>query len=130
MNLEHILDSTIGLKLSSPLSLDVEHMYSASFKYSLLIYTSNFTRFKYLIFNKRADVKWYQIGVFDKEWNLLPFVTRYKILKVKYLSRVKFDVYISDEYLDNAEYICSTSKLRGNDNFKPIVESRICSRFK
>jgi hypothetical protein len=82
------------------------------------------------VFNKRSDVQWYEIGVFDEEWNLLPFVTRYKILRVKYLSRVKFDVYISDEYLDNAEYICSTSKLRGNDNFKPIVESRICSRFK
>jgi hypothetical protein len=82
------------------------------------------------MFNKRQDVQWYEIGVFDEEWNLLPFVTRYKILRVKYLSRVKFDVYISDEYLDNAEYICSTSKLRGNDNFKPIVESRICSRFK
>ena len=82
------------------------------------------------MFNKRKDVQWYEIGVFDEEWNLLPFVTRYKILRVKYLSRVKFDVYISDEYLDNAEYICSTSKLRGNDNFKPIVESRICSRFK
>jgi len=50
------------------------------------------------MFNKRKDVQWYEIGVFDKEWNLLPFVTRYKILKVKYLSRVKFDVYISDEY--------------------------------
>ena len=82
------------------------------------------------VFNKRQDVQWYQIGVFDKEWNQLPFVSRYKILKVKYLSRVKFDVYISDEHLDKAEYICSTSKLRGNNNFKPIVESRICSRFK
>ena len=82
------------------------------------------------VFNKRADVQWYQIGVFDKEWNQLPFVSRYKILRVKYLSRVKFDVYISDEHLNKAEYICSTSKLRGEDNFKPIVESRICSRFK
>ena len=82
------------------------------------------------VFNKRQDVQWYQIGVFDKEWNQLPFVSRYKILRVKYLSRVKFDVYISDEHLDKAEYICSTSKLRGEDNFKPIVESRICSRFK
>ena len=82
------------------------------------------------VFNKRKDVQWYQIGVFDKEWNQLPFVSRYKILKVKYLSRVKFDVYISDEHLNKAEYICSTSKLRGEDNFKPIVESRICSRFK
>jgi len=82
------------------------------------------------VFNKRADVQWYQIGVFDKDWNQLPFVTRYKILRVKYLSRVKFDVYINSEYSDEAEYICSTSKLRGNDDFKPIVESKICSRFK
>jgi len=82
------------------------------------------------IFNKRADVQWYQINLYDKDWNQIPFVTRYKILRVKYLSRVKFDVYISNEYLNNAEYICSTSKLRSNDNFKPIVESRICSRFK
>ena len=82
------------------------------------------------LFNKRQDVQWYQIGVFDEDWNQLPFVTRYKILRVKYLSRVKFDVYISSEHSDEAEYICSTSKLRGEDNFKPIVESRICSRFK
>jgi hypothetical protein len=82
------------------------------------------------IFNKRADVKWYQIGVFDKEWNSIPFVTRYKILNIKHLQRVKFDVYVNKTNADLAEYICSTSKLRGNDNFKPIVESRICSRFK
>ena len=82
------------------------------------------------VFNKRSDVQWYQIGVFDKEWQPIPFVTRYKILNIKYLQRVKFDVYINSENVKFAEYICSTSKLRGNDNFKPIVESRICSRFK
>ena len=82
------------------------------------------------IFNKRADVEWYQIGVFDKEWNSIPFVTRYKILNIKHLQRVKFDVYVNKTNAELAEYICSTSKLRGNDDFKPIVESRICSRFK
>jgi len=82
------------------------------------------------VFNKRTDVQWYQIGVFDKEWQPIPFVTRYKILNIKYLQRVKFDVYVNSENVKFAEYICSTSKLRGNDNFKPIVESKICSRFK
>ena len=82
------------------------------------------------IFNKRADVEWYQIGVFDKEWNSIPFVTRYKILNIKHLQRVKFDVYVNKTNTELAEYICSTSKLRGNDDFKPIVESKICSRFK
>ena len=82
------------------------------------------------VFNKRADVQWYQIGVFDKEWNPIPFVSRYKIINVKYLTRVEFDVYINDTNVELAEYICSTSKLRRNDNFVPVVESKICSRFK
>jgi len=82
------------------------------------------------VFNKRSDVQWYQIGVFDKEWKPIPFVTRYKIINIKYLHRVKFDVYVNEENAKVAEYICSTSKLRGNDDFKPIVESKICSRFK
>ena len=82
------------------------------------------------VFNKRADVQWYQIGVFDKEWNPIPFVSRYKIINVKYLTRVEFDVYINDTNEKLAEYICSTSKLRRNDNFVPVVESKICSRFK
>ena len=82
------------------------------------------------VFNKRSDVQWYEIGVFDKEWQPIPFVTRYKILNIKYLQRVKFDVYVNEENAKVAEYICSTSKLRGNDDFKPIVESKICSRFK
>ena len=38
--------------------------------------------------------------------------------------------YVNEENAKQAEYICSTSKLRGNDDFKPIVESKICSRFK
>ena len=82
------------------------------------------------VFNKRSDVEWYQIGVFDKDWQPIPFVTRYKIINIKYLHRVRFDVYVNDKNAKVVEYICSTSKLRGNDDFKPIVESRICSRFK
>jgi len=82
------------------------------------------------VFNKRSDVEWYQIGVFDKEWQPIPFVSRYKIINIKYLKRVEFDVYVNEKNAKLAEYICTTSKLRGNDDFKPIVESKICSRFK
>ena len=82
------------------------------------------------MFNKREDVQYYEIGVFDKEWNPIPFVTDYKILKLDYLSHVKFDVYIGSKNVDRAEYICSKSKLKGIGEDKPMVESRICSRFK
>ena len=82
------------------------------------------------MFNKRKDVKWYEIGVFNKEWEALPFVTSYKVLELDYLSHVKFDVYITSNNKDKAEYICSLSKLRGNSNNKPMIASKICSRFK
>jgi len=82
------------------------------------------------MFNTRADVKYYEIGIFDEEWKPIPFVTDYKILKLDYLSNVKFDVYISSKNKNKAEYICSLSKLRGNNTNKTMVSSKICSRFK
>ena len=79
------------------------------------------------MFNRRKDVEYYEIGVFDEEWKPVPFVTSYKILKLNYLSHVKFDVYMNSKHAPKAEYICSTSKLRG-DNV--MIASKICSRFK
>jgi len=80
--------------------------------------------------NKREDVEWYEIGVFDEEWKPIPFVTKHKIFNIKYLGHAKFDVYISARDSKRAEYICSLSKLKGNNMNKPMMSSRICSRFK
>ena len=82
------------------------------------------------MFNKRSDVKWYEIGVFDDEWEPINFVTNYKIFKLEYLGNSKFDVYVSSEDKDRTEYICTKSKLRGVGDTRPMVESKICSRFK
>jgi len=79
------------------------------------------------MFNRRKDVEYYEIGVFDEEWKPVPFVTSYRILNIKYLSRVKFDVYMSAKHSARAEYICSISKLRGEN---VMIASKICSRFK
>jgi len=82
------------------------------------------------MFNKRDDVEYYEIGVFDKEWNPIPFVTSYKIIRLRYLGHVSFDVYIRKQDVSRAEYICSKSKLRKDGNTKTAISSRICSRFK
>jgi hypothetical protein len=83
------------------------------------------------LFNKRDDgVEWYEIGVFDENWAPIAFVSRYKIIRLKYLSRVQFDVYVGKDNVAMAEYVCSTSKLRESRNKKPMVATRICSRFK
>lgn len=82
------------------------------------------------MFNKRDDVEYYEIGVFDQEWNAIPFVTSYKILKIRYLGHVSFDVYIRKEDVSRATYICSVSKLRKDNSTTTKVTSKICSKFK
>jgi hypothetical protein len=82
------------------------------------------------MFNKRKDVEWYEIGVFDENWNPVNFVTSYKLFNMPYLSHVKFDVYIASPDVAVAEYICSKSKLREMREKASMISSRICSRFK
>lgn len=82
------------------------------------------------MFNRRADVQFYEIGVFEDNWKPVPFVSSYNIVKLDYLGKVRFDVYIRDEDVKNATYVCSMSKLRAESAKAPVVSSRICSKFK
>lgn len=82
------------------------------------------------MFNKRAEVEFYEIGVFTSDWNPIPFVSQYKVYKIPYLSTVTFDIFIRDEDKSNVTYICSKSKLRKADETRTAVSSRICSKVK
>src|SRR5210317_2599508 len=64
------------------------------------------------MFNKRDDVEYYEIGIFDKDFKSVPFVTSYNVIRLKYLGHVTFDVYIRKDDVSRAEYVCSVSKLR------------------
>lgn len=79
------------------------------------------------MFNKRADVEYYEIGVFDTNWNPIPFVTSYNVIKINYLAKVKFDVYIRKIDKDRAVYICSRSRLP-DIPVNTGVSSTICSK--
>ena len=82
------------------------------------------------MFNKRAEVNYYEIGVFDEEWEPLPFVSNYKILKIPYLSTVTFDLYLRNEDRYKVTYICSRSKLNKADMSRTAVSSKVCSKVK
>jgi len=79
------------------------------------------------VFNKRKDVEYYEIGVFDKDMKPMPFVSQYDLRGIKYNNYAMFDVYINDKYKKDAVYICSKSMLT---DIKIAVASRICSKFK
>ena len=82
------------------------------------------------MFNKRADVEYYEVGVFDKNFEPVPFVTAYNVFKLSYLGHVTFDVYIRTSDKKRAVYICSRSKIRKDNNTKTAISSKICSKVK
>lgn len=85
---------------------------------------------KMRLFNRREDVKYYEIGVFTSDWEPVPFVTSYKVMKMDYLETAEFDLYINVKNLKKATYICSKSKLRKTDVKSSGIASRVCSKIK
>lgn len=80
------------------------------------------------IFNKRNDVNYYEISVFDENWNTVPFASSEKILNVPYLSQKNIDIYVRRDDRDRIEYICTTSKQFALNTASSGVDTRICSK--
>jgi hypothetical protein len=82
------------------------------------------------IFNKRQDIEYYEIAVFDKDWNPIPFVSSYKVFKLEYQKRISFDIYLREKDKDAAVYVCTRSKALKKNVSNTNVVSTICSKFK
>lgn len=82
------------------------------------------------MWNRREDVSYYEIGVFDEEWKPVAFAAENKILRLGYLGRTTFDLYVRDSDLDRIKYICTTSKQLKQDVQSTGIKSRICSKVK
>jgi hypothetical protein len=86
------------------------------------------TRMK--LFNSREDIEFYQISVFDQEWNPVPYAVLMNPIRVNYLETKYVDVYIKSKDKSRAVYFCSKSKVYSVDTTKPMLFSRICSKIK
>lgn len=82
------------------------------------------------MWNRREDVKYYEISVHDEEWNKIPFHSKNKIMKLEHLEHLDFEVNIRKSDLDRIEFICTTSKHLKSNVTGTGVRSRICSRIK
>tara|TARA_R110000787_G_scaffold50839_2_gene120780 strand:+ start:179 stop:550 length:372 start_codon:yes stop_codon:yes gene_type:complete len=80
------------------------------------------------MYNRRSDVDYYQISVFDGQWNRLPFASFQRLFKLPYTKRKTIKVYFQKEVANKVVYVCTKSKLyKGAGTF---VSSRICSKVK
>lgn len=92
-------------------------------------YISGIVKVDLSLFNSREEINYYEIGLYDLNWDGIPFSAVYRIIKVGYKERKNFSVYIRESDLDEAVYVCTTSKIRRQKETRTLVSSRICSRL-
>ncbi len=85
---------------------------------------------KMRLFNKRADVDFYTFEVLDKEYNHVKFAVNERVTRIDYLEKKEIVIYIRDQDVGRARYICSRSKLLLRNDTATLVSSRICSKIK
>lgn len=82
------------------------------------------------LFNARQDITYYEISVWDADWNKLPFAAELRVFPIDYLGRKNITIYIREEDRDAVTYICSQSKLISNGESQSSISSRVCSKIK
>ena len=82
------------------------------------------------LWNRREDVAYYEITVFDEDWNPVPFASSDKIMQLSYLETKSFEIYVRAVDVERLEYICTTSKFLKDEVTPSSITSRICSRIK
>jgi hypothetical protein len=81
------------------------------------------------LLNRRKEINYYEIGLFDKNFDELNFTTQNKIIKIGYGEKTDFDVYLRKSDLDRAVYICTASKTLKSNKTRAVVSSIVCSKL-
>ena len=82
------------------------------------------------LWNRRDDVSYYEISVYDADWNDIGFATPNRLIKIDYLQSKSIKLYIREQDVARTEFICTMSKLLKQDVQSSGIRSRICSRVR
>jgi hypothetical protein len=82
------------------------------------------------LFNGRKNIRYYSVGVFDKDWKAVKYVSSPSLIRVSHLDRKEVEIYIHKSDKSKAYYVCSKSKILNTVKDQSIVASRICSKIK
>lgn len=83
------------------------------------------------LFNKRSEVQYYELGVFDKDWKSVTFAASVpRIVNVEYLETKNINIFVKAQDAKNVVYICTESKLLRTTINNTLVASKICSKVR
>lgn len=81
------------------------------------------------MFNRREDVNYYSIEVWDENWESVPFATSSKVIQLNYLERKNVELFFRISDRPRVTYICTRSKIL-ETNETSVIASNICSKVK
>lgn len=93
-------------------------------------YVDGIWRARMTLYNARKDISYFEISVFDDDWEKIPFATTAEIVKVPYLSRKRIDIHIREQDRNKVRYLCTQSKILTRAEKATVIDSRICSKIK
>lgn len=93
-------------------------------------FVSGVSQTRMVLFNKRQDVEYYEVGVFTNEWLPVSFASESRFVNAKYLETKTINIYVRDDDLPRVTYICTESRIRRNDAKGTVISSKICSKVK
>lgn len=82
------------------------------------------------LFNRREEVEYYELEVWDSDWKPVPFASENKLIQIDYLQTKKVTVYIRKKDAKRVTYICTRSRLRKESTQHTVISSRVCSKVK
>lgn len=85
---------------------------------------------KMQLFNKRKDIEYYELSVFDADWNPVTFASENKIIRINYLQTKDVNVYVKKEEIKKVTYICTESKIKKESVQNTVISSKICSKVR
>lgn len=106
------------------------HSWTPTYPKFLPSYVDKVVETEMTLFNKRPDVDYYRVEVLDKDMKPVMFASANKIYKVGYLQKAKVLIFLREESLGDAVYICSRSMFVKSYTSLNRVSSRICSKIR
>lgn len=93
-------------------------------------YVENVLTTRVNLWNGRADVLYYKLNVYNKDWEKVPFFALPgDVVKVDFTERMKLDVFIGAPEAANAVYVCTRSQILKGLKQKTVISSKICSKI-
>jgi hypothetical protein len=93
-------------------------------------FVSDVSYVKMELFNKRKEIQYYELSVFDIDWKPLSFASESKLIQIGYLETKKINVYVKNGDVKRVSFICTESKLKKEETKQTLISSKICSKIK